>query len=140
MTSQASLANPAKKQLQRQQIQHPVERPRKPPVDYQVLLLALADEYFTAAHSHGTTIAISNNKIGLEEYYKLVATGLGCLEAVLKVNLPTRREHYTHGCVSAYTGWNRTGGSHHVQRLSCGSATHAFSSKKQIMILTQKRR
>ena len=137
MPSQAPLANPAKKQLQRQQIQHPVERPRKPPVDYQVLLLALADEYFTAAHSRGTVIAISNNKADLEEYYKLVATGLGCLEAVLKVNLPT-------SCRALYAwmllthGWNRIGGSNRVQRLSYDSATRAFSSRKQTMISTRK--
>ncbi|KGO70680.1 Tetratricopeptide-like helical [Penicillium italicum] len=56
----------------------------KPPVDYQVLLLSLADEYLNAAHARGTTTSLTANETDVEEYYKLVATGLGCLEAVLK--------------------------------------------------------
>ncbi|KAJ5139265.1 uncharacterized protein N7515_004113 [Penicillium bovifimosum] len=56
----------------------------KPPVDYQVLLLSLADEYLNAAHSRGTTTSLAGRESDVEEYYKLVATGLGCLEAVLK--------------------------------------------------------
>lgn len=55
------------------------------PVDYQVLLLSLADEYLNTAHDQGTTVALSSQEADVEEYYKLVATGLGCLEAVLKV-------------------------------------------------------
>lgn len=76
---------PAKKQLQRLQSQPSVEKESKPPIDYQVLLLALADEYFNAAHSKGTMVALQRREMEMEEYYKLVATGLGCLEAVLKV-------------------------------------------------------
>ncbi|KAL2217140.1 cohesin loading factor-domain-containing protein [Thermoascus aurantiacus ATCC 26904] len=75
---------PAKKQLQRLQSQPSVEKESKPPIDYQVLLLALADEYFNAAHSKGTMVALQRREMEMEEYYKLVATGLGCLEAVLK--------------------------------------------------------
>ncbi|KAJ5847581.1 hypothetical protein N7455_011538 [Penicillium solitum] len=56
----------------------------KPPVDYQVLLLSLADEYLNAAHARGTTTSLTARETDVEEYYKLVATGLGCLEAVLK--------------------------------------------------------
>jgi hypothetical protein len=63
----------------------PAAKPAKPPVDYQVLLLSLADEYLNAAHSHGTTTSLGTSEADVEEYYKLVATGLGCLEAVLKV-------------------------------------------------------
>ncbi|KAJ6042637.1 uncharacterized protein N7446_013703 [Penicillium canescens] len=62
----------------------PAAKPAKPPVDYQVLLLSLADEYLNAAHSHGTTTSLATREADVEEYYKLVATGLGCLEAVLK--------------------------------------------------------
>ncbi|OKL56816.1 hypothetical protein UA08_07959 [Talaromyces atroroseus] len=57
-------------------------------VDYQTLLLALADEYLNAAHSKGTILALSKNEVDLKEYYKLVATGLGCLEAALSVRTP----------------------------------------------------
>ncbi|KAF7162229.1 hypothetical protein CNMCM5623_007624 [Aspergillus felis] len=73
-----------KKQVQRQNAQQPVQKPTKPPIDYQVLLLSLADEYLKAAYSHGTMVALSRREMEIEEYYKLVATGLGCLEAVLK--------------------------------------------------------
>jgi Cohesin loading factor len=58
-------------------------------VDYQTLLLALADEYLNAAHSKGTILALSKNEVDLREYYKLVATGLGCLEAAQSVRNPT---------------------------------------------------
>lgn len=74
-----------KKQVQRQNAQQPVQKPSKPPIDYQVLLLSLADEYLKAAYGQGTMVALSRREIDIEEYYKLVATGLGCLEAVLKV-------------------------------------------------------
>jgi hypothetical protein len=62
-----------------------VQTPAKPGIDYQVLLLAMADEYLNAAHGQGTTVALLRREMELEEYYRLVATGLGCLEAVLKV-------------------------------------------------------
>ena len=60
-------------------------KPAKPPVDYQVLLLSLADEYLNAAHARGTNISMATSETEVDGYYKLVATGLGCLEAVLKV-------------------------------------------------------
>ena len=63
------------------------QKPAKPPIDYQVLLLAMADEYLNAAHSNGTMVALLKQELEVEEYYKLVATGLGCLEAVLKVGV-----------------------------------------------------
>lgn len=71
---------------------HKVQKPQKSvpadgDVDYQTLLLALADEYLNAAHSKGTVIALSNNELDLKEYYKLVATGLGCLQAAQTVRL-----------------------------------------------------
>ncbi|KAG2025985.1 hypothetical protein GB937_002128 [Aspergillus fischeri] len=74
----------SKKQVQRQNAQQPVQKPTKPPIDYQVLLLSLADEYLKAAYGHGTMVALSRREMEIEKYYKLVATGLGCLEAVLK--------------------------------------------------------
>lgn len=59
----------------------------KLPVDYQVLLLALADEYLDAAHSGGTELAASGQDAQADEYFKLVATALGCLEAVLRMKV-----------------------------------------------------
>ncbi|KAJ6134230.1 hypothetical protein N7523_000552 [Penicillium sp. IBT 18751x] len=75
---------PQQKRPSLQGIEKAAAKPTKPPVDYQVLLLSLADEYLNAAHSHGTTMALATRHGDIEEYYKLVATGLGCLEAVLK--------------------------------------------------------
>ncbi|RDW83954.1 uncharacterized protein DSM5745_04280 [Aspergillus mulundensis] len=68
----------------KKQAHQPSPKPAKPGIDYQILLLAMAEEYLDAAHSHGTTIALMRRDEELEEYYRLVATGLGCLEAVLK--------------------------------------------------------
>ncbi len=56
-----------------------------PPVDYQLLLLSLAEDYFTAAHSEGSIVALRRRHSDTQAYYKLIATGLGCLEAALKV-------------------------------------------------------
>ncbi|GCB27990.1 MAU2 chromatid cohesion factor homolog [Aspergillus awamori] len=75
---------PIKKQAQRQTGQKPTQKSAGTPIDYQVLLLAMADEYLNAAHSHGTLVALLRREMEMDEYYKLVATGLGCLEAVLK--------------------------------------------------------
>ncbi|KAL4976134.1 cohesin loading factor-domain-containing protein [Aspergillus desertorum] len=75
---------PSKKQAQKKPTQEHAPKSVKPGIDYQVLLLAMADEYLNAAHSHGTNVALLRRDMELEEYYRLVATGLGCLEAVLK--------------------------------------------------------
>lgn len=56
-----------------------------PPLDYQLLLLSLAEDYFAAAHGQGSMVALARREVEMEKYYKLIATGLGCLEAVLKV-------------------------------------------------------
>ena len=53
------------------------------PLDYQLLLLSLAEEYFAAAYSYSSTARSVNQEADFQEYYKLIATGLGCLEAVL---------------------------------------------------------
>ncbi|KAJ5719632.1 hypothetical protein N7493_007210 [Penicillium malachiteum] len=79
--------SPKKPQLKKPVTQPVLDRqpkPNKPLVDYQVLLLSLADEYLNAAHLMGTQTALLSNHADVEGYYKLVATGLGCLEAVLK--------------------------------------------------------
>ncbi|KAI5309407.1 hypothetical protein KEM55_003302 [Ascosphaera atra] len=60
------------------------EQPPDPSMDYQTLLLSLADEYLDAAHSQGATISATRKEEEIEEYYRLIATGLACFEAVLK--------------------------------------------------------
>jgi hypothetical protein len=49
-----------------------------------MLLVALAEEYFASAHSIGPPLARKMREDLVGDYHKLVATGLGCLEASLK--------------------------------------------------------
>lgn len=58
--------------------------PPPPPMDFQLLLLSMADEYFAAAYGRGSSTDIIRREAETQEYYKLIATGLGCLEALLK--------------------------------------------------------
>ena len=55
-----------------------------PPLDYQILLLSMAEEYFAAAYGCGSMASIVQREKEMQEYYKLIATGLGCLEVVMK--------------------------------------------------------
>ena len=60
------------------------QTPAAPPLDYQLLLLSMAEEYFAAAYGRGSIADIIHRETEMQEYYKLIATGLGCLEALLK--------------------------------------------------------
>ena len=55
-----------------------------PPLDDQLLLLSLAEEYFAAAYGQGSMADITRRETEMQSYYKLMATGLACLETVLK--------------------------------------------------------
>jgi hypothetical protein len=54
-------------------------------VDYQGLLLALAEEYLDTARKLGPKVTCGGQGAGLSLYQRLIATALGCLEAVLQV-------------------------------------------------------
>lgn len=58
-------------------------RHQTPPLDYELLLLSLAEEYFAAAHGYGSMADIVRRESEMQSYYKMMATGLGCLEAAL---------------------------------------------------------
>lgn len=58
---------------------------QEPPVDYQILLLALAEEYISNARSLSQLIVRTRQEAETQRYYKLLATGLGCIDSVLKV-------------------------------------------------------
>lgn len=45
----------------------------------------MADEYFASAYGRGAVADIIEREFEAREYYKLIATGLGCLEALLKL-------------------------------------------------------
>ena len=53
-------------------------------VDRAMLLLSLADEYFANAYSLGSSPGILQEKNIIQDYYKLIAGGLRCLETVLE--------------------------------------------------------
>ena len=56
-----------------------------PPIDYQLLLLSLAEDYLATAYGKSSTKELAKREIQRDLYYKLISTGLGCLEAALKV-------------------------------------------------------
>ncbi|KAN0102977.1 Cohesin loading factor [Hyaloscypha variabilis] len=61
--------------------------------DTAMLLVALAEEYFQAAHEHAPAAALSMTVADVEAYGGLIATGLGCLDTALKhVKLQPRME------------------------------------------------
>ncbi|KAK4996618.1 hypothetical protein LTR60_007815, partial [Cryomyces antarcticus] len=62
------------------------------PVDYSLLLLSLAEEYIDAAHGMGSMVALMRREPDAKEYCKLLANGLGCMEAALKNRLYPRME------------------------------------------------
>ena len=63
------------------------------PPDMAQLLVALAEEYFQAAHELAPTAALSLSVADIEAYGGLIATGLGCLDTALKsVKLQPRME------------------------------------------------
>ena len=71
----------------------PQQKHTEAPVDYQLLLLSLAEEYLAAAHGMGSMAALAQRETDRHEYYKLIATGLGCMEAVLgHLKIPPERE------------------------------------------------
>ncbi|KAF2097469.1 hypothetical protein NA57DRAFT_77726 [Rhizodiscina lignyota] len=68
-------------------------KPASPPVDLQQLLLSLADEYISTARGMGPMVALMKQDTRLQEYYKLIAMGMRCMDAVLrKYRLEPRAE------------------------------------------------
>ncbi|MCJ1435120.1 hypothetical protein MMC27_004490 [Xylographa pallens] len=55
-----------------------------PSFDSQMVLLALAEEYFTAAFGQSSGAEVHERAKDINVYYKLIATGLGCLDAVIR--------------------------------------------------------
>ena len=54
-------------------------------IDYQTLLLGLAEEYLSTARRFGPTAARGRQSFDINDYCKLIALALGCLESVLMV-------------------------------------------------------
>lgn len=67
----------------------------KPPtqLDYPLLLISLAEEYFGAAHELAPAVAIAMTEENIHAYHKLITMGLECLTIALKqLKLPARLE------------------------------------------------
>ena len=58
------------------------------PIDYQLLVISMAEDYFAAAFGNGSTQEVKKREVQTDVYYKLIATGLGCLEVALRVLSP----------------------------------------------------
>ncbi|EAT91351.2 hypothetical protein SNOG_01702 [Parastagonospora nodorum SN15] len=54
------------------------------PADLSVMLLSAADEYIAAARGMGTRVVRSRREADVLQYHKLMATGLGCMDTVLR--------------------------------------------------------
>lgn len=54
--------------------------------DTNSLLVCVAEEMFSTAHREVLRLADSLDARGVQEYQKMIATGLGCLETVLSSN------------------------------------------------------
>jgi hypothetical protein len=58
--------------------------PKQLPADFSILLLTAADEYIAAARGMGSLVVRDRREADLQQYYKLISTGLGCMDTVLK--------------------------------------------------------
>jgi hypothetical protein len=56
-------------------------------IPYDMVLISLSEEYIDAAHTLGPRVGLLGGRGDVETYNGLVAAGLGCLEACLKVRL-----------------------------------------------------
>lgn len=54
------------------------------PADLSVMLLSAADEYIAAARGMGVLLLRNRRDADVEQYHKLMATGLGCMDTVLR--------------------------------------------------------
>ncbi|KAH5336467.1 hypothetical protein HBI23_048150 [Parastagonospora nodorum] len=63
---------------------HAQPPPKALPADLSVMLLSAADEYIAAARGMGTRVVRSRREADVLQYHKLMATGLGCMDTVLR--------------------------------------------------------
>ncbi|KAI4763290.1 hypothetical protein E4T52_04674 [Aureobasidium sp. EXF-3400] len=62
----------------------PVALPRESAIDLQPVLLGLADQYISKAHGMSPYLARNPQEADIDQYYRLISAGLGCMESVLK--------------------------------------------------------
>ena len=64
-------------------IPSPAARPNESPINLQVLMLSLAEEYISEARSISKGIALNSSTDEAVRYYRLIAQGLGCLNSII---------------------------------------------------------
>ena len=85
-SSKQTPSKPAEKPAAKPAVKPQVE-PRE--IDYALLLVDLAEDYLSAAYGQGSADPLMKD-VDYARFCKLIATGLGCLEVVLKVcNTPS---------------------------------------------------
>ncbi|KAH7411912.1 cohesin loading factor-domain-containing protein [Phaeosphaeria sp. MPI-PUGE-AT-0046c] len=90
-TSQHQHRAPLQQQQRQQQQSTPQQRAL--PADLSVMLLSAADEYIAAARSMTTLIVRHRRQADIDYRHKLMATGLGCMDTVMRdFNLLPRDE------------------------------------------------
>jgi hypothetical protein len=62
----------------------PAAGPRESAIDLQPVLLGLADQYVSKAHGMSSYLARNPQEADIDQYYRLISAGLGCMESVLK--------------------------------------------------------
>lgn len=73
-------------------VHHPAV-PRRTTAETAAILVCVADDCFEKAQAAAPGLATSRDETGLREYYKLIATGLGCLDTAVRINkFPPRVE------------------------------------------------
>jgi hypothetical protein len=58
--------------------------PKALPADLSVMLLSAADEYIAAARGMGALVVRNKRESDIQQYYTLMATGMGCMDTVLR--------------------------------------------------------
>ncbi|KAF2085765.1 hypothetical protein K490DRAFT_45695 [Saccharata proteae CBS 121410] len=67
------------------QVRIPQPGPVQVPTDHVALFISLGEEYVAAARSMGSTTATTQDEAHRAQYYKLMATGLGCMDNALRL-------------------------------------------------------
>ncbi|PQE30816.1 cohesin loading factor protein [Rutstroemia sp. NJR-2017a WRK4] len=91
--AQQHMAAPSNPPINQNYSQMSPAKPAAPPLDYPLLVISLAEEYFAAAHELAPSVVVSMTAENVHEYHKLITMGLECLSICLKqLKLPPRLE------------------------------------------------
>ena len=98
----ANVANgyQSQRHIERPQVPPPAVEKEPPPIDYSLLLIDLAEEYFDAAYGNEAKGGTIRREADHEIFCKRVATGLGCLEIVLRVSYIDSSKNARFSCLS----------------------------------------